>query len=363
MSDADKIALVDQIDFESLTSLSYTFVDCDITSVVSQLEQANVTFITEFVSMFENAIIEGGSTSLDLSNWDIDDEANVNNMFAGAENLADDTCWWPPLKTDAYDWLPRTCECDNTCIVGYEAIFNEFHGAPPGAFDIDVPSTPGRRQRKEDFLTRSRKQEIVFLKCSDFNVLNDESKTALMRRIKIGDSPFLSFLFRKCNFTGIEGLQYLDVSNVKNFEEMFDDSTGVQNIESWDVSAGMFFRGMFSFLEGPTLVLDDWQTTINWQSDIDGIVYYTSAVQACWTTNSVKFPKLCGCEPEGCIETRDDAVNLVESANSAVDCNLFNAKTIAEKNSLIKRFHFETETDLSSLFYGCDIRGVRRCQA
>ena len=148
------------------------------------------------------------------------------------------------------------------------------------------------------------------------------------------------------------------MSNVKNFEEMFDDSTGVQNIESWDVSAGMFFRGMFSFLEGPTLVLDDWQTTINWQSDIDGIVYYTSAVQACWTTNSVKFPKLCGCEPEGCIETRDDAVNLVESANSAVDCNLFNAKTIAEKNSLIKRFHFETETDLSSLFYGCDIRGV-----
>ena len=107
MSDADKIALVDQIDFESLTSLSYTFVDCDITSVVSQLEQANVTFITEFVSMFENAIIEGGSTSLDLSNWDIDDEANVNNMFDGAENLADDTCWWPPLKTDAYDWLPR----------------------------------------------------------------------------------------------------------------------------------------------------------------------------------------------------------------------------------------------------------------
>ena len=154
--------------------------------------------------------------------------------------------------------------------MGYEAIFNEFHGAPPGAFDIDVPSTPGRRQRKEDFLTRSRKQEIVFLKCSDFNVLNDESKKALMRRIKIGDSPFLSFFFVSVTLQASRGLQYLDVSNVKNFEEMFDDSTGVQNIESWDVSAGMFFVLFLAFLEGP-LILDDWQTTINWQSTIEGL--------------------------------------------------------------------------------------------
>ena len=57
---------------------------------------------------------------------------------------------------------------------------------------------------------------------------------------------------------------------------MFLYSTGVQNIESWDVSANNFVL-FLAGSEATTLNLDDWQTTINWQSNIEHIIDFTNA--------------------------------------------------------------------------------------
>ena len=78
-------------------------------------------------------------------------------------------------------------------------------------------------------------------------------------------------------------------------------------------------------------------------------------MRQCWITDADKFPKLR--LNLGCIETRDDALNLIlKLFIKRAECDLFNNTTL-EKNSLVKRFHLKTKPP-DDLFTKCDARGV-----
>ncbi|MDC7219329.1 MAG: BspA family leucine-rich repeat surface protein [Spirochaetales bacterium] len=221
------ISATDIPDTSETTSFYGTFYGCSSIDTIPNMEQWDVSVVTNFQKMFLGAT----SFNQDISSWDVSAGTDFGFMFANATSFNQDISSWDVSAGTDFNYMFYNATAFNQDISSWDVssgtnFYRMFYNAT--SFNQDISSWD---------VSAGTTFSYMFYNATSFN--GDISSW------DVSTGTYFSCMFGYATSFN-QDISSWDVSSGTNFYRMFYNATSFnQDISSWDVSAGTSFYGMF----------------------------------------------------------------------------------------------------------------------
>ncbi|MHA1191805.1 MAG: BspA family leucine-rich repeat surface protein [Promethearchaeota archaeon] len=247
-----KITASDSLNLTGTTTLASAFRDCYTTDKIDNMNDWDVSSVTNMTFMFYNAI----TFNQDIGSWDVSSVTDMSYMFRNANSFNQDIGSWDAssvtsmyeMFSDASDFNQNIGSWDVSSVTSMYEMFGNAD-----AFNQDIGSWDVSSVTRMSYMFRnanSFNQDIGSWDISSVTDMNDMFNGATAFNQDIGNWDVSSVIDMDGIFRGAtifnQNIGSWDVSSVTYMSDMFYGAiTFNQNIGSWDVSSVTDMSEMF----------------------------------------------------------------------------------------------------------------------